>query len=570
MSIDESAADDYYPQPLPMPVLATVSAPSPEFEPVIPEFEPVIGPVVSEAPILTLAPSSDQITTDPHPDGGLGPRSAPRHAASSPLPDDLVTRLLSAQVYLREAFADRVNAELIHPTRAALPPLWNVDAVQLARHAAQARRYRRSRDVGLAATLGYVLLAGTLVLAVAVGHLLVLRQAAAIWLVLWIWAYIVSVRLVYAQTLAARRSAVAVIYEPEAVVPDPLDRPAAEQNLADLNDTNVVLFRGASSPFVGSGVNIDNWNLTIDISKRAAPVHARAEAERSHYTERPAEPDPITGGGLQRFLLDSIPSRISPRPAAGNRLYVRGGSNAISVPIFRVGPTEPDRIDTLNFRRPVSRVPDEVVQHYLDAQNESARTFTYFTHSAWGGQVVVTLFVQAFVSNQTLFIEGLVYALRPLGHQFYAVRALPTDRRAEASVLFKSALSQGFPELFKAPMRLVQDYFAGRADAKVSTAIEAEIEGRRDIDFGALSSLRERVANYNLGDQFAAMDERMYYQVFNRRAIECIGMYLDSKHVDLTEFNGQAGSIIGNTTANAKSIYGSAVNNGVSATDAGD
>jgi hypothetical protein len=527
VSIDESAAAGYRPEPRPGPSLAAVTDPP---APAVPD------------PL----------------------------AVSAPLPDDLVTRLLSAQVYLRESFADRVNSELIHPSRAALPPLWHVDAVQLARHAAQARKYRRSRDVGLAATAGYLVLAGTLVLLVAAGQVLALRQALAIWVVLWIWAYIVAVRLVYAQKLTARRSAVAVIYDPDTARPDPLPRPAVEQSLADLNQTNVVLFRGESSPFVGSGVNVDNWHLTIDISRRAAPAHNRGAATGPGYLAGTTGRDQISGGQLQSYLLESMPPRISPRPAAGNRLYVRGGSNAISVPLFRMGPTEPDRIDALNFRRPVTRVGEDVIQHYLHAHNEGARTYTYFQHSAWGGQVVVTLFVRAFVSNQTLFIEGLVYALRPLSRQFYAVRGLPTDRRAEAATLFKSALSQALPELFQAPARLLRGYRGGRADAATAALIEAEIERHRDIDFGALSSLRERVANYNLADQFAAMDERMYYQIFNRRAIECIGQYLEDKQVDLAEFNGQAGAIIGNTTANAKSIYGAAVDNGVSATDAGD
>jgi len=414
------------------------------------------------------------------------------------------------------------------------------------------------------------MLAGTLVLALMLADVLAVRQALAIWIVLWIWAYIVAVRLVYAQRIAARRAAVAVVYEPDAAVPDPLPRPAVEQSLADLNETNVVLFRGESSPFVGSGVNVDSWHLTIDISKRVAPAHARGAAASVQYLGRPLQPDEITGGDLQSYLLAAMPPRITPRPSAGNRLYVRGGSNALSVPLFRIGPTQADRIEALNFRRPITRVSQDVIQHYLDAQNEGARTYTCFTHSAWGGQVVVTLFVRAFVSNQTLFIEGLVYALRPLSQQFYAVRGLPTDRRAEASTIFRSTLPEAFSELFQAPIRLLKARRGGRADAATSAAIEDEIVGRRDIDFGALSSLRERVANYNLADQFAAMDERMYYQIFNRRAIECIGAYLEAKHVDLAEFNGQAGSIIGNTTANAKSIYGLTVHNGVSATDAGD
>src|SRR4051794_23814634 len=186
VTIHESADPDFRPEPRPAPGLATVPEQAPEPDP------------------------QPDVQADARP--GLRPDSA---SDSAPLPDDLVTRLLSAQVYLRDSFADRVNAELVHPSRAALPPLWHVDAVQLARHAVQARRYRRSRDVGLAACLGYVMLAGTLVLALMLADVLAVRQALAIWIVLWIWAYIVAVRLVYAQRIAARRAAVAVVYEPD-------------------------------------------------------------------------------------------------------------------------------------------------------------------------------------------------------------------------------------------------------------------------------------------------------------------------------------------------------------------
>src|SRR4051794_39645056 len=238
VTIHESADPDFRPEPRPAPGLATVPEQAPEPDP------------------------QPDVQADARP--GLRPDSA---SDSAPLPDDLVTRLLSAHVYLHESFADRVNAELVHPSRAALPPLWQVDAVQLARHPAPARRNRPPRDLGLTASLGYALLAGTTVLAVAVGQILALRQALAIWVVLWIWAYIVSVRLVYAQALAARRSAVAVIYDPAAVVPDPLPRPSVEQGRADLDQSNVVLVRGVSPPFVGSRVNVDTRHLTSDLTK---------------------------------------------------------------------------------------------------------------------------------------------------------------------------------------------------------------------------------------------------------------------------------------------------------------
>jgi hypothetical protein len=477
-------------------------------------------------------------------------------------PDDLVTRLLCAATYLREGFADRVGGELIQPTRGALSPLWHVDAVQLARHAAAAQRLRRTRDVWLASALGYLLLSGTLALVLTVVNTLDLLHAVVVWLVLWVWVYCVAVGLVYAQYKTARRAAIAVTYEPETARPEPLARHSVEQSLADLNHTNVVLFRGESSPFVGSGVQLDSWHLTLDISKGAVPRHDRGGA--------PGTPDDITGADLQEALLATMPQRISPRPASGNRLYVRGGSNALSVPLFRVGPTEADPIEAVNFRRPVNRVPEEQVRQYLNEPSEAARAYTYFQHSAWGGQVLVTLFVRAFVSNQTLFVEGLVYALRPLQSSFYAVRGLPVDGRSEVTSLLQAAVPEALSLLFTAPTRLLNSVFSGRARQAQWQASEAEIEHRRDIDFGALSSLREQVANYNLADPFAAMDERMYYQIFNRRALECIGLFLEDKHVEMSEFNGQMAGIIGNTTAKAASIYGAALDNGISPTDGGD
>src|SRR3954447_21401516 len=99
VTIHESADPDFRPEPRPAPGLATVPEQAPEPDP------------------------QPDVQADARP--GLRPDSA---SDSAPLPDDLVTRLLSAQVYLRDSFADRVNAELVHPSRAALPPLWQVGA----------------------------------------------------------------------------------------------------------------------------------------------------------------------------------------------------------------------------------------------------------------------------------------------------------------------------------------------------------------------------------------------------------------------------------------------------------
>jgi hypothetical protein len=483
-------------------------------------------------------------------------------------PDDLVTRMLCAATYLKNDFADQVAGALANPGRKALSPVWQVDAVQLARHAAQAGGLVRNRDIWLARTFYYLMGTGVFTLFLLFLGILNLVQAIVVWIVLWVWAYAMSVAIVFNHYRTARQAAIDVVYDPDAARPAPLGSVSTEEALVDLNKSNAVLFRAESPPFVGSGVLLDHWHLTLDVGKKVpasappatgAPVAFPGPAPSPYapVAPTPAAQDVITGADLQEALLEMMPAKISPRPSAGNRLYVRGGSNALSVDLFRSGPTEPGLADELNFRRPVSTVPEPQIQRYLNQQDEAARVFTFFQHSSWGGQVVVTLFFRAFVSNQTLFGEGLVYALRPLKQEFYEVRALPVGQNVEVPVLFRAALNDAMELFLDAPGVLRRARKSPKIKLEAAQELEAEIVQRRDIDFGAGPSLREKVMNPDLEDHFAAVDEEMYYQIFNRRAMECIGTFLESKGIDLAEFGAQRTAIIDNTTANARKIYGS-------------
>jgi hypothetical protein len=463
-------------------------------------------------------------------------------------PDDLVTRMLCAATYLRTDFADKVSGALANPGRRALSPVWQVDAVELARHANQAGGLVRNRDIWLARTAAYLLGIGTFVLLLLFLGILSLPQSVVIWVILWLWAYIIAVTVVFNQLRTARQAAIDVVYDPDAVRPSPLATVSTEQALVDLNRCNTVLFQAETAPFVGSGVNLDHWQLTLDVGNQTLPARGSGAAEQ--------EPQDVTGADLQDALLDMLPSKITPRPSSGNRLYVRGGSNALSVDIFRSGPIEPNLADELNFRRPVSWVPEAQIRRYLDHPDEAARVYAFFQHSSWGGQVVVTLFVRAFVSNKTLFIEGQVYALRPLEQEFYEVRALPVGPGVETRALVRAAIDDAMPLMMAAPGVLRAARRSPKLKLAVSEEVELEIETRRDIDFGAGSSLREQVTNFDLEDHFAAVDEEMYYQIFNRRALECIGTFLESRGIDLGEFNAQRAAIIESTTATARRTYG--------------
>lgn len=459
-------------------------------------------------------------------------------------PNDLVTRLFCAACYLRESFADLVTRDLVRPSQLALSPLWQVDALRVARHAQRARRQRRARDLQLFATFCGLMIAGTLVLAAFLTDQLTIGRSVEIWVVLWLWVLVVGIDIVFTQYLWARRSALGAAFDPDpnALDPEPLKPSSVEEALIDLNSMNAVLFEAESTPFVGSGVELDRWIMTLDVGR--AVTGARLGVR------------PFTGADLQDHLLSTVPETINPMPTAGNRLYVRGGSTAPVVELFRVGPTVPDLAEAVRFRRPVSRVSDQVIRHYLEEPSEAARVYTVFQHSGWGGQSVVTVFVRAFVSNRTLFVEVSVCALRPLRRLFYAVRGLSVRPPVELLSVARSACADALPMLLTSPSRVWRRARRRRAQLLMVRNVERQIQGKRDVDFGATSSLREEAASDDLGDHFASMDEQMHYQIFNRRVLECIGEFLQSRGVDMTEFRIQQNLIMMRTTTLARSLTG--------------
>ena len=462
-----------------------------------------------------------------------------------------MTRLLSAATYLRESFADAVARDLLWPSLVAMGPLWQVDASRLLQHARRARAARRARDRRLAAVLGCLLLTVLVWGALSLSHPMSPIAGAFLALLLVGWVYCCAVALAARHYLSARRSALLAFYGPDDTDRD-IEPASLDLAVKELNEANVVFAEAESSPFLGSGSEIDHWALTIDLSRGvSSPAGPGA---RTHQREH-KQPDPFTGADLQEYLLRAVPEVVQPRPAAGHRLHVRGGTTAPVVDLFRSGPTGTDLVDAMRFRRPVARVSPEVIQRYLDEPNEVARIYTYFQHSAWGGQVVITLFVRALVSNRTLFVEGRVYALRPLIGRFYEVRGLSQRPWVELTDVLRQARANAIPLLFASPGRVRRALQNPLRPIEVRR-IEREITGRRDLDFGANHTLREQfAARYDPGDHFPAIDERMYHQIFNRRVLECIGEFLTARNIDTVEFAHQQASIV-NRSVYLGDLYG--------------
>ncbi len=466
------------------------------------------------------------------------------------VPGDPVTRLLCAAVHLKASFANHVHNELVEPAHRAMAPNWNIDTLALVRHAEQARQRRVTRDLWLlvvfAVTVAVAEWATASVLTGRLGAFMVLL----IYAVGLLLSYAASFAIVWWHYAAVHRSAVAVVgvRGVEAEEPPPLD-PKVEESLAQASRANVMLFSG-NSPFVGSGEVLDRWTLTVDISQG----RLRPDGERD-------VPQPFDSLDLHEALLAELPESISPRPKGGHRLYVVGGHAAAVGGLFRAGPLERDDASAIQFRRPVTVIPEERIKNYMRHPMPSARPYTYFELTGWDGQVVVSLFLRTVVRYPMLFVEMTVTALRPLRDEFGDVATIRLGPGVHRMPVLRSVLPRAFPLMFGSPRRALAVLRGNRADEVARKDLEQTLAERGDVNFAAGPSLREEVARGTNGNHFGYMDEQMYYRVFNRRSLDCVRDYLKAMKVDITDFEKQQTVIVENTIVNARTIYGAGVAN---------
>ena len=489
------------------------------------------------APAAEEAPLAGDSATDEFED----PQARPLPPLAA---DDGITRMLCASVYLHASYADHVLSEFLAPTPAAICPPWGVDAVWLTRHAVRSRRMRSERDGGLLFTMAVLVAAGLVDLVLLLRGAIGVPLALVGWAALWPVGYLIAFGLVFKHYREARQLAVDLAYAPSPPDAPPLADRGQEERLEALNQANTVVF-GTGRPFVGAGTRLDHWTMTLDVSKGALVDGARKQ------------PVPFDGLDVHRTLLEAIPVGVRPQPSAANRLYVRG-SNAATVPfLFPQGPVNGTLPDVMKFRRPVGVVPELVIRRFLRRPDDVARVYSVFEQRGWSGNVVVTMFVRARVVQRTLFLEVDLYAQRPLRGVFVDVRTIRMQHADEVPTLIRSVLPRALPLLLGAPGRRWDAWRGDRRDAADLVEVDREIARRKDINFGAKSSIREEASGGLPADQFQLMDEQMFYQVLSRRVMECTEAFLVGRGVDTTEFGMQRLFITERTASIANRIYAS-------------
>jgi hypothetical protein len=425
------------------------------------------------------------------------------------------TRYLCAAAQLDPTFRAQVLRSTIEERHRAIAPSFGVDVPQVVKHCLMADRRELMRDVCMTALLIAVvpaLLLGTPTSRLAL-TLLILAAAYAI-----IWIDELSVHHVIETRLRGGR------FRPYELTFN-VERNDVLSQVADRENANLIVY-GRYHPFVGSGVEIERWPLTVDLRREA----------RRRRGNTPPTPERFECRELYDHVAEAVEHLGLDGVTVEERLYVNGRSLR-------------DKPEMLSdpFTRPSPRVEPSTFEEFVGRAASGVRHYQCIQAVTWSGDLVLSFLIRFEITGGHLFVEVTVLALGPIHRRYKQIDRLPyIPLWRKALELVPGAATGALGQMPRAPSRLIDRIHCAwcrRRDEKrnrdlISVAI--------DYNYGAVSSLRERVSSTVHAHHFQERDTTKYIRIVEGRVLYAIVEFLDAKGVDTTALKKQETTIMNN------------------------
>jgi hypothetical protein len=425
---------------------------------------------------------------------------------------DEATRYLAAATQDDIHYARKVRSRIVSEPFRALAPVYGADVAVVARWALSSLRRRFWRDVALAAlfAIGIVLLA----------------VSWSSWLPTAVAMVVVAAGIVTCEKFLIRRTFIKYmrrgVFNP-AKAPRPGDKMSRKLERAKQRSCgNLVVFRD-DSPFVGSGVQMHQWHLTIDVSHGAA--------SRDGAQLKPAD---FTSAELHEAIIEAMGKIGLPDVHAEERLFVNGR-------YLQDNPHLLPGWDPHDAAPPPESVDEGVLRRAVLYPTPDARVYVCADIPSWQGQLVTTLFARAVHAGGSVYIEWNFHVLPPLRGWFPHLDDLYDEPLAEQ---IPKALGLGLlyavPAFLKSPFALAVHAWR-KPMKKARRSMQAwKIRHDQVFDYGALPSIREDACGFSTKRYFLGSDEDMDILLLQEALIHAIEDFLARHNVDLTEFRDQA------------------------------
>lgn len=441
-------------------------------------------------------------------------------------PANKVTRYLCYAVHLDENLCEYILHNVVDSHLQAVCPSYGVDLNCVARHAMLAQRRRNHRKIAFVIIRFMVLLAivaGVFFRSAVLGLTIFAIAVAAAWWILW--------RNLRENGLSALK-VVTDLGDPQeqadALQPDVEDR---LKKLAKAN--NVIYADGEGDPFIGSGRRLHFYQIN--------PVDVTRPGDGPAGTKRKITP--FDAVELHEYLATQIPRLGFDGLRVRNRLYVRG-DYAEHVPGLL-----PDKLAA-----PESVIHSNWVKSAVQHPTELARTYICMERIMSGGDLVVSMYVRAWLEQDLLSIERIIYFLPPLQRRYRPTREFVAGGTAGVNVdAALTAARRLVPVLAGKDVSVWKTINYARQRQRSEAQARRQIKAGVPYDYGARTSLREAVAAYNTKEHFAEADVIDSFKRLGSRLMHCIENFLDDHGIDTSDFRNQI-QLIDNSVSNIGTI----------------
>ncbi len=287
---------------------------------------------------------------------------------------------------------------------------------------------------------------------------------------------------------------------------------------------NVIYYSGYS-PFPGYGSKINSWSFVVDTDK-ADPLKPKVQQFNLNEIYDKIERD-VNALGFKNLDIE-------------DRLIVNGRAirqnskllpNTLSLPVTSLSPQE--------------------IKPFINLKNKNARYYQMIRVRDWDDEIVFTVFFSVTQTSKFLFFEANYYILTPIKEEYKRIRSISSrlSFRQYFKIFFTSlfvSFLEGLNSLFYVFIKITDwiDMLIHGGRSKTERFINRNIKNNPDYDYGATRSIREIGSSNLYAQYFQVLDRDMYMKTIEKKILNSIQDFLESKGIDTTEFRERETKIL--------------------------
>jgi hypothetical protein len=177
-----------------------------------------------------------------------------------------------------------------------------------------------------------------------------------------------------------------------------------------------------------------------------------------------------------------------------------------------------------------------------------ARTYVCIEMPGWEGQLVVTMFIRAVHTGESLYIDWTFRVLPPLKSAFLWIDQLHEQSRyQQLRTALRFSVRETFPALFLSPYNVYRTWQQPHKALRQKNRQARAIQNGYVFDYGAQKSIRELACGKRRRHYFLARDENMYVLLAQQTLTRAVEVFLSDHNVDLGQYKDQVKVIFDNS-----------------------